>query len=148
MTDVKVKVELQSDGEDNEIDIETDTDVVQRNSVELLRNGPFTNFSIEEILKPDFGVKRRRSAFSQLNTPSPKASPKEQDENRSPGSGGTVGQLPLPAWVYCTRYSDRPSSGKLLLLYRYLLKYTKNQCYPLNYWRCLQLCAYVSINNN
>ncbi|XP_022301639.1 homeobox protein engrailed-1-B-like [Crassostrea virginica] len=111
MTDVKVKVELQSDGEDNEIDIETDTDVVQRNSVELLRNGPFTNFSIEEILKPDFGVKRRRSAFSQLNTPSPKASPKEQDENRSPGSGGTVGQLPLPAWVYCTRYSDRPSSG-------------------------------------
>lgn len=125
MTDVKVKVELQSDGEDNEIDIETDTDVVQRNSVELLRNGPFTNFSIEEILKPDFGVKRRRSAFSQLNTPSPKVSPKEQDENRSPGSGGTVGQLPLPAWVYCTRYSDRPSSGKLLLLYRYLLKYKK-----------------------
>jgi hypothetical protein len=23
----------------------------------------------------------------------------------------TVGKLPLPAWVYCTRYSDRPSSG-------------------------------------
>jgi len=22
-----------------------------------------------------------------------------------------VGQLPLPAWVFCTRYSDRPSSG-------------------------------------
>lgn len=83
MSDVKVKVELQSDGEDYEIDIETDTEVVQRNSLELLRSGPFTNFSIEEILKPDFGSKKQRSVFGQFSHPSPKVSPKEQDENRS-----------------------------------------------------------------
>ena len=30
----------------------------------------------------------------------------------SGGAGGAVGDKPWPAWVYCTRYSDRPSSGK------------------------------------
>ncbi|XP_062570816.1 homeobox protein engrailed-1-B-like [Saccostrea cucullata] len=110
MTDVKVKVELQSDGEDYEIDIESDTDNVQRNPIDLLRNGPFTNFSIEEILKPEFGLRKRQSVFGQLNRPSPKSSPKEQDENKSPVNVSTK-VLPLPAWVYCTRYSDRPSSG-------------------------------------
>jgi len=29
--------------------------------------------------------------------------------------GGNGGKEPLwPAWVYCTRYSDRPSSGKFI----------------------------------
>ncbi|XP_061183148.1 homeobox protein engrailed-1-B-like [Saccostrea echinata] len=110
MTDVKVKVELQSDGEDYEIDIESDTDNVQRNPIDLLRNGPFTNFSIEEILKPEFGLRKRQSVFGQSNRPSPNSSPKEQDENKSPVNVSTK-VLPLPAWVYCTRYSDRPSSG-------------------------------------
>lgn len=112
MTDVKVKLELQSDGEDNEIDIETDSGIVERDPVESLNNGPFTNFSIEEILKPEFGMRKKQNTFSQTN--SQRASPKEQDENQSPGSN-SVGPLPLPAWVYCTRYSDRPSSGKSIL---------------------------------
>ncbi|KAE8573688.1 segmentation polarity homeobox protein engrailed [Halyomorpha halys] len=43
------------------------------------------SFSIENILSPGFGLKK----------------PPEQPE-------GTV----WPAWVYCTRYSDRPSSGR------------------------------------
>jgi hypothetical protein len=114
MTDVKVKIELQSDGEDNEIDIETDTGVVVREPVESLNNGPFTNFSIEEILKPEFGMRRKQNAFGHMNRTTQRTSPKEQDENKSPGSS-SVGALPLPAWVYCTRYSDRPSSGKMIL---------------------------------
>lgn len=40
-------------------------------------------------------------------------------------SGGKEksGELPTlwPAWVYCTRYSDRPSSGKLLIYTDYFL---------------------------
>ncbi|XP_058453033.1 homeobox protein invected-like [Malaya genurostris] len=30
------------------------------------------------------------------------------------GSGGGSGPIVWPAWVYCTRYSDRPSSGELM----------------------------------
>ena len=35
-------------------------------------------------------------------------------EASSPGSGGnkSMKPTPWPAWVYCTRYSDRPSSGE------------------------------------
>lgn len=34
-----------------------------------------------------------------------------QQQTSSGGSGGDKETL-WPAWVYCTRYSDRPSSGK------------------------------------
>ena len=119
-------------------------------------NGVFTRFTIEEILKPDFG------RINQLTTPvlnysahpkshvisrqftdrglslnlttharcktqstkssrdsncgsdgesnaasSPRTSP-AVSPSTSPGQGGS--QL-WPAWVYCTRYSDRPSAG-------------------------------------
>ena len=33
-----------------------------------------------------------------------------------------AGPLLWPAWVYCTRYSDRPSSGKITFLFRPILK--------------------------
>ena len=33
----------------------------------------------------------------------------------NPDSSAGQQQLPWPAWVYCTRYSDRPSSGELVL---------------------------------
>jgi len=33
--------------------------------------------------------------------------------NVSAGQPSKFGQPALPAWVYCTRYSDRPSSGKI-----------------------------------
>ena len=33
----------------------------------------------------------------------------------NPDSSVGQQQLPWPAWVYCTRYSDRPSSGELVL---------------------------------
>lgn len=40
---------------------------------------------------------------SSASTPSPATSQQ---------SGSLNGQSPWPAWVYCTRYSDRPSSGR------------------------------------
>ncbi|CAA9999067.1 unnamed protein product, partial [Nesidiocoris tenuis] len=64
------------------------------------------NFSIENILRPEFGRSRRYDSDDSTTTHSNdnlndefrKDDPKEKDE--------TV----WPAWVYCTRYSDRPSS--------------------------------------
>lgn len=46
----------------------------------------------------------------------------------SAGTGGKTSGGPMvwPAWVYCTRYSDRPSSGKTLLPFsfvRYVIQY-------------------------
>ena len=103
-----------------------------------------TNFSIQEILKPRFGVAARRgaketelerdephlSAFTaKVRRHSPeqdthvpccngKAAKKdvtvvekrnsESSDSDSAHSNGLV----WPAWVYCTRYSDRPSAGK------------------------------------
>ena len=34
----------------------------------------------------------------------------------SPASSGANKEMLWPAWVYCTRYSDRPSSGEFHLL--------------------------------
>lgn len=58
-------------------------------------------FSIENILRPDFG----RTSNDNVMSPS---------RQRLNDSEDTVCQKPpmlWPAWVYCTRYSDRPSSG-------------------------------------
>lgn len=40
----------------------------------------------------------------------------ESGGNGSNSSSSSGGPMVWPAWVYCTRYSDRPSSGKLLKL--------------------------------
>ncbi|KAI0243371.1 Homeobox protein engrailed-2a [Lamellibrachia satsuma] len=103
-----------------------------------------TNFSIQEILKPSFGVGVRRGAkeavrdrsgprFSAFTASVRRHSPKqdtvapvscyktvktdsadverkhspESPDSDSANSKGIV----WPAWVYCTRYSDRPSAG-------------------------------------
>lgn len=103
-----------------------------------------TNFSIDEILKPGFGVKKTleiniTSAFSaftpvrhqeKLLPRCASASSSVSSSSSSPRSCGSVPSSPeggshtpkspdsegrpslWPAWVYCTRYSDRPSSGK------------------------------------
>ncbi|KAL3837243.1 hypothetical protein ACJMK2_022611 [Sinanodonta woodiana] len=100
-----------------------------------------TNFSIEKILSSDFGPKSAKtvnggftfSAFTPvLRQNGPKLSPvdshtqfavsqrQEEDVNlasprsnssSSPGTDERSNGLHWPAWVYCTRYSDRPSSG-------------------------------------
>uniref|UniRef100_A0A915CHQ8 Homeobox domain-containing protein n=1 Tax=Parascaris univalens TaxID=6257 RepID=A0A915CHQ8_PARUN len=56
-------------------------------------SSPELKFSIQNILDPDFGkhVKSTKACSS-----------RSAQEN--------IG-VPFPAWIYCTRYSDRPSSG-------------------------------------
>ena len=75
-------------------------------------------FSINNILKPEFGSKRPEDVTS----PPPRES-RIPPPNQSPG--GTPQTSPVssdsskvtsdtelwPAWVFCTRYSDRPSAG-------------------------------------
>ena len=74
-------------------------------------------FSIQNILRPDFGcnkIKQERLSPS-LSFVSSTVSPRPVSEHCG---GLAVGEKPrflptdLPAWVFCTRYSDRPSSGK------------------------------------
>ncbi|KAK6182881.1 hypothetical protein SNE40_010465 [Patella caerulea] len=93
-----------------------------------------TNFSIAEILKPEFGVKNIKTNFQSAFTgviPSktvcsvpPK---KERSVCSKPERSGVEVTSPTrsdrstlsptnkpvlwPAWVFCTRYSDRPTSG-------------------------------------
>ncbi len=42
------------------------------------------------------------------------ASPGKDQEDKAPSSPSPK----LPAWIFCTRYSDRPSAGKLLCFCR------------------------------
>uniref|UniRef100_A0A8C6LMA9 Engrailed homeobox 2 n=1 Tax=Nothobranchius furzeri TaxID=105023 RepID=A0A8C6LMA9_NOTFU len=112
-----------------------------------------TNFYIDNILRPDFGLKEKdgtpvrdgfgfgltkgRDQLTESKAPKtskrggpgaekgpnpesksrrPELTPekvREGPEERSPEAGAAPGSAPplWPAWVYCTRYSDRPSSG-------------------------------------
>ncbi|XP_057712955.1 homeobox protein engrailed-2b [Corythoichthys intestinalis] len=104
-----------------------------------------TNFYIDNILRPDFGRKRKSALLQEAFRTRPKIGDtarddsgssdrnigsrkrelrggeeeekvREEDENRcgSPQAGSAsdgAKQMLWPAWVYCTRYSDRPSSG-------------------------------------
>ena len=61
-------------------------------------------FSIENILKPSFGLKPKKSE-SNLEL--------AVDLSHTTNHVGLPhGNLNVPAWVYCTRYSDRPSGGR------------------------------------
>ncbi|XP_033100626.1 homeobox protein engrailed-1-B-like [Anneissia japonica] len=78
-------------------------------------NLKYTNFFIENILSPGFGrlvhsheprkQKKDDNISLQDNEHSSKSSDGE-DETKAP-----IKTNLWPAWVYCTRYSDRPSSG-------------------------------------
>ncbi|XP_040296124.1 homeobox protein engrailed-1 [Bufo bufo] len=91
-----------------------------------------TNFFIDNILRPDFGCRKEtpgRENVNPLHTRqgNPTASPdSDSTSESSKGSdpnpalllvGNTApashksDPMVWPAWVYCTRYSDRPSSG-------------------------------------
>lgn len=99
-------------------------------------NNRTLKFSIDNILKSDFGNDNGVPNVKKPSKPS-KAEKKEKldkDSERTPTegkkteqdkespvdlsqdtSGSGSGEAPMlwPAWVYCTRYSDRPSSGEL-----------------------------------
>lgn len=85
-------------------------------------------FSIEKILSPDFGRRESVEKEQHSNISSKEQQPKElpplgksssvSNENAAPGGssgpdkGGIWPQATIPAWLFCTRFSDRPSSGK------------------------------------
>ena len=62
------------------------------------------------------------SLQSKKETPSPPSvgvtsagKPSDRKDSDSSPVSSAGQQLPWPAWVYCTRYSDRPSSGEFVL---------------------------------
>ncbi|XP_063631511.1 homeobox protein invected-like isoform X1 [Cydia splendana] len=94
-------------------------------------------FSIDNILKADFGrritdpmkrkkreVKEVKEAKEEARVPEVKSGEKggaidlSKGDDSASNSGSTTGTssgdgpMVWPAWVYCTRYSDRPSSGR------------------------------------
>ncbi|ESO87770.1 hypothetical protein LOTGIDRAFT_219968 [Lottia gigantea] len=69
-----------------------------------------TNFSIAEILKPDFGDNNRRVPRIPVSSSRPSETSKKE-QLPSPDSNSEEKKNLWPAWVYCTRYSDRPTSG-------------------------------------
>lgn len=110
-------------------------------------NNRTLKFSIDNILKSDFGgndnvipVKKTKSeskkekpakeVSERTSLPVDKEVKKSEGEKESPvdlsqdnsanGSGSDTPML-WPAWVYCTRYSDRPSSGENLFFIIFFL---------------------------
>jgi len=73
------------------------------------------SFSIEQILNPDFGTSIRSYTFKfkgDVSSSSPVAKEDSEPEPAHTQPGPLTSQeAPLPAWVFCTRYSDRPASG-------------------------------------
>uniref|UniRef100_A0A672HSB9 Homeobox protein engrailed-like n=1 Tax=Salarias fasciatus TaxID=181472 RepID=A0A672HSB9_SALFA len=82
-----------------------------------------TNFYIDNILRPDFGRKRKDGrAGGAGGEAGDSGSSDDQHPDCEAGDVGVKGgpqasaappakPMLWPAWVYCTRYSDRPSSG-------------------------------------
>jgi len=61
------------------------------------------SFLISDILKPNFGHQNQK-----CNIPLSPTTTNDSISSSNKNSKATI----LPAWVYCTRYSDRPSAGK------------------------------------
>lgn len=88
-------------------------------------SNPSLKFSIDNILKADFGrritdpinIKKAKPKKATLEEP-PKNAPVDlsKESEKPSGQGDSAQPMLWPAWVYCTRYSDRPSSGKCLLV--------------------------------
>ena len=75
------------------------------------------NFSIDNILRPEFGKSKTEDNEKQLE----KDSVAEEQLADNSQEKLMVSHLfniksqklkSIPAWIYCTRYSDRPNSGK------------------------------------
>lgn len=89
---------------------------------------PSLKFSIDNILRPEFGGRTNQSVKKNVNLDT-KCAPidlsKEAASSNLPSSTDKKQPMLWPAWVYCTRYSDRPSSGELLS-YIYVYNVIKN----------------------
>jgi hypothetical protein len=64
------------------------------------------SFLISDILKPKFGHQNAKCHIP--------LSPTTTNDSLSSVNMNTKQGI-LPAWVYCTRYSDRPSAGRILI---------------------------------
>lgn len=89
---------------------------------------PALKFSIDNILKADFGrritdplnIKKSKAkkgsleevVSSKVVAPVDLTKAETEKPTGSSESSNTSQPMLWPAWVYCTRYSDRPSSGK------------------------------------
>ena len=76
------------------------------------------SFLISDILKPNFGPHHHsHDHIDKSNIPLSSSSPTTTNDSSSSSSNNQ--QKPnlapgmFPAWVYCTRYSDRPSAGEI-----------------------------------
>ena len=70
------------------------------------------SFLISDILKPNFGNHNQHDNIEKSNIPLSSSSPTTTNDSSSSSSNANPNQGMFPAWVYCTRYSDRPSAGK------------------------------------
>lgn len=73
------------------------------------------SFLISDILKPNFGNQNQHNHNEKSNIPLSSSSPTTTNDSSSSSSNNQKANLMqgmFPAWVYCTRYSDRPSAGK------------------------------------
>ena len=67
------------------------------------------SFSIEKILHPKFGMKSSpKKKEEDLDLPIDLSHTSNLPPGMMVGPGGDL----VPAWVFCTRYSDRPSAGR------------------------------------
>ena len=69
------------------------------------RSPTIKSFFISDILKPNFGHQNTKCHIP-LSPTTTNDSISSLNTNSKQGG--------LPAWVFCTRYSDRPSAGKIL----------------------------------
>lgn len=74
-----------------------------------LRTNVTTTTANTALSRPDQSVLASPAASQ---TSSSRASTGEVLDAKPAGDDGSLVPLPWPAWVYCTRYSDRPSSGR------------------------------------
>lgn len=103
----------------------------------------FTDFFIETILGPEFGGSRKPSKAHHRKEDEHEVERQDRtnvakrcDEARPVGAGEKAStksssSQSWPAWVYCTRYSDRPSSGETTFLKRFTVFLTFCQCHPI-----------------
>lgn len=74
------------------------------------------SFLISDILKPNFGHHNQHDHIEKSNIPFSSSSPTTTNDSSSSSNANPM-QAMFPAWVYCTRYSDRPSAGKRKIIF-------------------------------
>lgn len=79
-------------------------------AADLVKSSP----SQTPTLSPGFS--ENGSAANNKNSTANSSNNKEESGTSTSATGTGSGPIVWPAWVYCTRYSDRPSSGKLKII--------------------------------